>query len=161
MKPAICRWCEFSESELRFRRLANGGSQIVYQCLQCGRSASNPLSQASVPNYKSLPAFDEVLPRQYDQSRSEEALNEKAENRAKWFSEHDAYLKTPEWKARRAAVMRRANGTCEGCGGQAATQVHHLTYDHWREEFLWELVAICDDCHERIHPHMQGVEGSF
>jgi 5-methylcytosine-specific restriction endonuclease McrA len=32
-----------------------------------------------------------------------------------------------------------------------ATQVHHTTYKHVGNEFLWELRAICDECHDRFH----------
>lgn len=28
---------------------------------------------------------------------------------------------------------------------------HHLTYAHVTQEFLFELVAICGDCHARVH----------
>ena len=31
------------------------------------------------------------------------------------------------------------------------TQCHHLTYENVGEEFLFELVALCSDCHERLH----------
>jgi hypothetical protein len=47
--------------------------------------------------------------------------------------------------------MGRANNLCEGCGRRRAAQVHHLTYDHVFDEFLWELIAICDECHSRVH----------
>ena len=33
-----------------------------------------------------------------------------------------------------------------------ATQVHHLTYQHVFAEFAFELVAVCDECHARLHP---------
>lgn len=147
MRPTHCKSCEGTTSELRRRVLANGAIQIVYQCLTCGRSASNPLAKSTVPNHERLPAWDESLADQYDQVRVEL----RQEQRAEWFEEHDAYLRTPKWRSKRAAVMRRANGVCEGCADHQATQVHHLTYEHWQEEFLWELVAICDDCHERAH----------
>lgn len=65
--------------------------------------------------------------------------------------EYDIYLKTPGWRARRAKVMKRANGICEGCLERQATQVHHLTYGHVFEEFMFELVAVCDECHARVH----------
>jgi 5-methylcytosine-specific restriction endonuclease McrA len=29
--------------------------------------------------------------------------------------------------------------------------VHHLTYQNAGNEFLWELVAICRECHARYH----------
>jgi 5-methylcytosine-specific restriction endonuclease McrA len=48
-------------------------------------------------------------------------------------------------------VIERADGLCEGCRSAEAVHVHHLTYKHCGNEFLWELVAICRECHERVH----------
>lgn len=68
-----------------------------------------------------------------------------------WGDLYRDYLKSQEWAIKRAKVMRRANYRCEGCGDKPAAEVHHLTYEHVTQEFLFELVALCGDCHERIH----------
>jgi hypothetical protein len=75
----------------------------------------------------------------------------KDQEEEQWWNEYDEYLNTDEWGRRRSLVMNRAGGMCEGCRERRATQVHHLTYKHVKNEFLWELVAICDICHGRIH----------
>ncbi len=59
------------------------------------------------------------------------------------------YLKSDEWFRRRERVMQRAGGICEGCRIQAATEVHHLSHEHITQEFPFELVALCGDCHAR------------
>jgi 5-methylcytosine-specific restriction endonuclease McrA len=64
---------------------------------------------------------------------------------------YDQYLASPEWAHKRALVFQRAHYTCEGCGVRPASAVHHLTYDHLGDEFLWELKAICHECHDRFH----------
>jgi hypothetical protein len=69
-----------------------------------------------------------------------------------WWSWYDAYLDSPEWAAKRTRVMERAGRMCEGCGCYPAVQVHHLTYAHAGNEFLFELVAICLSCHAALHP---------
>lgn len=61
------------------------------------------------------------------------------------------YLKSDEWAARREKVMQRAGGICEGCRQRPATEVHHLSYEHVTQEFLFELVAMCGGCHARWH----------
>ncbi len=61
------------------------------------------------------------------------------------------YLRSAEWASRRERVMQRARGLCEGCRLLPAIDVHHLTYEHVTEEFLFELVALCGGCHARIH----------
>lgn len=67
-------------------------------------------------------------------------------------AQYEAYLRTPAWIDRRDRVMVRAEGWCEGCGLRPATEVHHLTYKHLFAEFLFELVALCEPCHRRVHP---------
>lgn len=69
-----------------------------------------------------------------------------------WWRWYRRYLQSPEWEERRFKVLARAHQRCEGCGRAIATQVHHLSYAHVGQEFLWELVAVCEDCHRRCHP---------
>lgn len=66
-------------------------------------------------------------------------------------SEYAAYLKTPAWKRKAAMVHAHAKHLCEGCGLHKSQEVHHLTYANIGNEFLFELVAICALCHDRIH----------
>lgn len=87
---------------------------------------------------------------QYQKEQADREAARKAE-REDWMRNYSAYLASPEWKARRFKVMRRANGICEGCGDAPAVQVHHRTYAHVFAEFLFELVAICKPCHDRLH----------
>lgn len=151
MSQYACKMCHGEKTELRHRIIANGTSQIVFQCLQCGRSATNPLPKSAVPNYLKLPKWDDSIAKAWDRIKHAAHVQEKQEDRAEFFKEHDAYLRTPEWRKRRAAVLLRSNGLCEGCREAGATEVHHLTYDNWKAEFLFELVALCHDCHERLH----------
>ena len=59
------------------------------------------------------------------------------------------YLDSPAWKMKRDKVIQRDGGLCV-CGAQA-TQVHHKNYDNIGKEPLEELVALCEDCHNRVH----------
>ena len=63
---------------------------------------------------------------------------------------YQEYLQTPEWWARRGAVMMRDDWRCQMCGG-VARDVHHLTYAHVRREWMSDLVALCRPCHEKVH----------
>jgi hypothetical protein len=39
---------------------------------------------------------------------------------------------------------------------QTATIVHHLSYEHVFGELCWELVGVCESCHDRVHgPSME------
>jgi hypothetical protein len=68
-----------------------------------------------------------------------------------WPRLYADYLKSEEWALRRDLVMQRAGGLCEGCRLKTASEVHHLTYEHATQEFLFDLVALCGDCHDRLH----------
>lgn len=70
----------------------------------------------------------------------------------RWRLIYEAHLNSDKWRDIRGRVMERAQGICEGCRRGRAAQVHHLTYLHLGDEFLWELVAVCLDCHKRAHP---------
>jgi hypothetical protein len=66
-------------------------------------------------------------------------------------SEYYVYLDSDAWKEKRAAVMRRANGTCEHCG-ELAVSVHHVKYPKsLGTEPLSDLVATCQRCHDLNH----------
>jgi len=65
---------------------------------------------------------------------------------------YTAYIASPEWKAKRAQVLKRAGGWCEKCGKYKATQVHHKTYRNLFRESLTDLLAVCYGCHQKEHP---------
>lgn len=57
-----------------------------------------------------------------------------------------------DWKKNiRPKVFSRDNYTCQGCLEKKAQVVHHTTYDHIGKEFMFELISLCFECHERIH----------
>ncbi len=74
--------------------------------------------------------------------------NEAAEE---WRQLYPIYLASDAWQRRRDLVLQRADFVCEGCRELGADEVHHLTYDHVGAEFLFDLVALCRDCHRRWH----------
>ena len=87
--------------------------------------------------------------REWEQRQKEWAAQRAAAGR-EWRKQHNAYLQTPEWRRRHDLVMARENYLCESCRINRATEVHHTTYDHWKDEPLWELRAICRKCNEKI-----------
>jgi len=68
------------------------------------------------------------------------------------YNRYQEYLKSGEWKFKKALKLKQANFTCEGCGGKkGAMEVHHLTYDRIGMELLTDLAAYCVDCHKIAH----------
>lgn len=157
------RECKHQRQELRRGHNKGGGPIVRNQCLDCG--AITGLAHKRPANFDTLPGFDTALHPAYDAARKaeldeiEKKYTERqlarwrvSENADNYFKlKHDAYLASPAWKQRRRLVMDRAQGLCEGCRLSPPTEVHHLTYLHVGNEFLFELVALCEDCHDRWH----------
>jgi len=143
--------CPHKETAERKRAVAGGGWQLVRQCTWCGTRVGNALSQAGV-RMDDVMEFDEDLNGEYQRDRTEAAEKVRSTfSRDSWLASYGPYLASPEWRVKRQRVLQRAGGSCEGCGERPPTQVHHLSYEHVGKEFLFELVALCDPCHERIH----------
>jgi hypothetical protein len=148
--------CEHESVQLTKRVASNGAVSFPMQCLRCGRETRVVRKgELTRQQMESAPAIDPELKAAYWKARSaryQELYDASREReREDWFARYDAYLRTPEWDRRRRAVLRRANGMCEGCLIRPAVQVHHLTYDRVGREMLFDLVAVCLACHEAIH----------
>lgn len=150
--------CEHPTTEIRRRINANGSIAYKRQCQVCGANTTNGIAKTSIPNVENVPDADLELAGKWQAKRNAQrhVIEQKhvllqSGHDAEWWRQYNEYLLSPEWRSRRERVMRRAGGVCEGCGINQAAQVHHLTYEHVFNEFLWELVAICEPCHKRAH----------
>jgi 5-methylcytosine-specific restriction endonuclease McrA len=85
--------------------------------------------------------------------RQAELARQRQEENDQWWAWYSDYLQSPEWAARRHKVLTRANWLCEGCRENQAVHVHHTTYTHAGNELLFELVALCQGCHQIAHPN--------
>ena len=61
------------------------------------------------------------------------------------------YLNSPEWKAKRKAVLKRSGGICERCRRYLVDEVHHLTYANVLDEPLEDLQGLYKPCHGFLH----------
>ncbi len=62
------------------------------------------------------------------------------------------YLQTPEWAARRDAVLRGAGHRCQRCHQiRVELHVHHLTYARRGAELPTDLTCLCVYCHDEEH----------
>jgi 5-methylcytosine-specific restriction endonuclease McrA len=141
------------------RRNAAHGEIFAKQCLACGARVGQWLKRDVARALGGvLEAWDETLARAWsDRLLAREREARAAEEKA-WQARYRAYLRSEAWARRRARVLARARERCEGCGEAKAAAVHHLTYAHLGAEFLWELVALCDPCHARVHGWKQKTE---
>lgn len=150
------RHCDHLRREPRVALQSDGKPFYRIQCADCGEKLSHSLPHSSVPNRERCPQWNEELYQRrlhsgfaaYEQNR-EAAI---AKRKAEWRAVYRRYLASADWQSVRQRVLQRAHGTCEGCLVAPATEVHHQTYAHVGDELLFELVAICRPCHERLHP---------
>jgi hypothetical protein len=150
--------CGHPETALRRKVTSNGGVQYRHQCLYCGGGPRGPVAKSTVPDPDRVPLYDDEIHTRWLADRERQVAlvyqkhirKQKAE-KAEWWRWYNKYLQSTEWRVRRDLVMARAEGVCEGCRSRPAVQVHHLTYDHVGNEFLWELAAVCNQCHDRAH----------
>lgn len=135
-----------------------GGKAYNWYCGECGTKLSSNIPKVvAMPVQKEGVTGHQMLERSntYEQKRRDALLFielEAADRCQK--SNREAYgkhLDSDYWRVLSQRVMRRAQNVCEGCLSQTADHVHHLTYDHRGAEFAFELVALCAECHERVH----------
>jgi 5-methylcytosine-specific restriction endonuclease McrA len=126
--------------------------------IDIGKRIWGPKSQM---NCKACLKAQESRARAEENRREWEARQREREKENQiWWQRYDTYLQSPAWRDKRRRVLHRAGNLCEGCGVQRAVQVHHRVYPQdcppgselWiAREMLFDLVAICTDCHQALH----------
>ena len=71
-------------------------------------------------------------------------------NHITWEDKQD-YLNSPKWKYLRQKILIRDGFSCTSCNSAENLEVHHITYDNWRQEKLEDLTTLCRNCHEQKH----------
>ena len=102
---------------------------------------------------------DELWAR-WEQERQAQ-IQQDAEQKQEEREEYKRYLLSPQWQEKRVAVFRRASGICEACRKARAVQIHHLTYKHIYNEPLFDLAAVCLECHKAITAMDRAARGIY
>lgn len=68
-----------------------------------------------------------------------------------WLQRYNRHIASFKWSELRGLVFEREGGICQGCAEEPIEHVHHLTYAHMGNEFLFELMGLCITCHLRVH----------
>ncbi len=156
--------CQHPDKELRVRKVKGERVMVMHQCTTCGEGTGGAVSQNEVS--LSSPLWDESLASRYmdqrerqrseiDQKCCDLAMRQDAETEAalaKADFVYQEYLRSAVWQKKRALVFRRAGGVCEGCLTAPAAIVHHKTYRKIGDELAFDLVALCNPCHDKAHP---------
>ena len=145
--------CAHIHAELRYITDSLGRKLWVQQCLDCGARTHKgwlptpPRAVAEAAKPLDTDAEGAFLRRQSVENRKIYQTKRQAEH-----IEYEKYINTsPDWKDRRDLVMKRAGGICEACLWAAAVHAHHVSYSFLYDEILWELRAVCRNCHMKIH----------
>jgi hypothetical protein len=153
--------CKCREIRIVRKRQSNGVEVYVKQCQECGSNkGAVKKTSADILHAHEIGIWDETLRARWNERMHEyyderrRAWDARRIGSAEWWNQYTWYLESEAWKHLRTRVLARDDYTCQGCGLRRATQVHHLTYIHVTQEFLFELVSVCDACHHRIHPDM-------
>jgi len=64
---------------------------------------------------------------------------------------YNRYLRSPAWTHKRFEVLRRDGYICQMCKANPAQHIHHKTYANFGNEPLSDLVAVCQQCHDKHH----------
>jgi len=151
--------CGAEECQLTRRRIGSAVT-VHLQCLGCGRSMGGGLPRAEHFFFQDYPEWDQALRDRYVAGEDERYAALADERDEAWREQRDAYADwleaSPEWRSIRARVLRRSGGLCEACLDAPAVQVHHQTYAKGWVPPAWELRAVCQSCHRRLHAGWRG-----
>lgn len=149
--------CKHDNSRTVFKAYGDD-KRYFRQCLDCGSKVLPWLKKAKVDRIWEVPTFDEELERRGRetaqaafQAQREQREAELAQKDRDWWVWYNRYLQSEVWREKRRRVLERDDNTCQACLRRPATQVHHTTYIHVGHEPLFDLVSVCDICHEALH----------
>ena len=143
--------CPFAKMERRSQTYSNGLVVHVMQCVKCGKYTGNKIKKDS----SNPPPLDRqliVAGREAQYANYEAAKIAIEPDPKQQYSEADygIYLGSEVWKARRRKVIDR-DKICQGCMDAPIEDVHHLSYRNLYDEFLFQLVGLCRNCHSKWH----------
>jgi len=149
-----CKHEKFSLVKYR----VNNGFAVRTMCSACFKMFGGFIAQKDCEDVEKIRV---ILKEKHDKHHEEEYVKlakrldslvhwSEEYHKTKWFSEHNEYLKSMTWQEKREEVLRRDGYICQACLKKKATEVHHLSYDHWKNEPLFELISVCDECHTAI-----------
>lgn len=122
-----------------------GGWQCKLQCRLCGIKEKNAVKKPA--NFLTLPLWDEQA---FVEQQEAHRLHAEHENAGNGSVNYYDYIASPEWKKVRDRTIK-VHPTCQKCELFLSEAVHHITYANLGNEFWWELLAVCNDCHKEIH----------
>jgi hypothetical protein len=152
--------CKCEKFDVIYKEDTNGGCWYYRQCINCfkiiwikgsdiksGKFTVNKYTLRTKEHDQKAVNYQKNLVIKYSQYRSG-AFNAQVEEMKKAYHE---YLDSDQWSAKREMCLTRDNHLCQGCLNAKATIAHHLTYHNVTDELLFQLISVCQVCHDKIH----------
>lgn len=64
------------------------------------------------------------------------------------------YIHSEQWRLKRREALKHYGYRCSNCGTKKRLDVHHLTYDRFKNERLSDLMILCRPCHDLAHSNI-------
>lgn len=142
--------CNNHNYEIVKKLKINNTYYLVKQCMTCGEANNSHLKFSLVENHDNLKWYSETLNKKYYENKRNYYLINREKEKQEWLKNYAIYLSSIEWKQKRLKVLERDRFICQGCLNNKANEVHHLTYKHVYNEFLFELISLCKPCHDKL-----------
>ena len=147
--------CKHVDNPYVYKVDAIGRKRYAKQCQKCG--IYEPIKDIrNIPNLHLSKKFIYGLYDDYGARLYNEYLEYLGSLQENWRKVYNQYMQTDDWKEKRSIILKRDKNTCQGCG-QYATQVHHLDYANLKDELYFQLIAVCETCHFKLHKERENV----
>jgi len=150
--------CSHEQTEVRYKTFSNGTRHLCTQCMTCGKMPGGTvrwLSQKGI-DIHSFEEFDETISERWRAAQNQVRQLKLQKEKLERHLEYERYIReSAEWQAIRVKVMKRDGYLCQACLETGATEVHHKNYLHLFDEILFDLIAVCRACHQKIHGRIE------
>lgn len=144
--------CNHKLTEIRYKVTSNGNKQYATQCLTCGANTDGrwlPQKGLDIPSIKS---WDDAIASEYQKKMATIRQGRLVQERIARHEEYERYIRESDhWQEIRTKVLRRDGHICRGCLENNATEIHYMNYRSLYAELMFDLVALCRDCHKKAH----------
>lgn len=167
-EPLSPSTCEHPDTHITIRRYGDHMPHAVVQCKICGKHVKG-ISKAGV-NINETPEFDLLLEPKCNENHNKwfqtfiaaqkkasaahaETVDRKVdtgEYQRVIRSKFNTYYDSDEWQNTRKRILQRDEHLCQSCFNEAEC-VHHITYERLGAENDFDLISLCNICHDTVH----------
>jgi hypothetical protein len=107
---------------------------------------------SKIPYHNRYPQRGKALARQVRQEHRDHLGDVLHDGRAEQHPcSYFEYLQSKHWKIVRERALKLAGQVCSNCASRYNLCVHHLRYETLWREHDFDVVVLCDTCHNMLH----------